>query len=173
MWPGHARTFPGTTADLELHDVLAGLAVLIGLIGIVLVFLPGLLLQVAAVTLWAFEEGTTTGWIVLVLVIAVAIAATVLKYLFPGRRLRQAGVPSWVLFAALAVAIVGMFAVPVVGFPLGFVLAIYLFERSRAGAAQAWPSTKRAVAAVLASIGIELAGGFVIAVTFFVGALRT
>lgn len=158
---------------MEAHDILAGLAVLIGLVGIVLVFLPGLVLQVVAVTIWAFEESTPTGWAVLGLVIFLAITATVLKYLFPGRRLRQAGIPSWVLFTALVVAVVGMFAVPVVGFPLGFVLAIYLFERARTGAERAWPSTKTAVKAVLASIGIELAGGFLIAVVFFSGALLT
>lgn len=156
---------------MEIHDVLAGLAVLVGLVGIVLVFLPGLALQVVAVVLWAFEESSAVGWVVVSLVIVLAVTATVLKYLYPGRRLREAGIPNWVLFTALMVAIVGLFVVPVVGFPLGFVLAIYLFERARVGSERAWPSTKTAVRAVLTSTGIELAGGFLIAVVFFSGAL--
>lgn len=156
---------------MELHDFLAGLAVLVGLIGIVVVILPGLALQVLAVGIWALEESSVAGWVVFGLVAAIAVTATILKYLSPGRRLKRAGIPGWLLLAAVLVAIVGFFAIPVVGAPLGFIVTIYGFERSRKGRALAWPSTKRALGAVLASIGIELAGGFAIATVFFAGAL--
>lgn len=146
---------------------------LVGLIGIVVVFLPGLALQSAAVALWALEESTVTGWVVLGLVVALAVAASVIKYLFPGRRLREAGIPGWVLLMAVIVAIVGLFAIPVIGAPLGFVATVYGFERMRRGKERAWPSTKGALKAVFTSIGIELAGGFLIAVVFFGGALLT
>lgn len=158
---------------MEIHDVLAGLVVLVGLIGIVVVVLPGLALQVAAVAVWAFEESTFTGWVVLGVVVALAVAASVLKYLFPGRRLREAGIPGSVLLLAVAVAAVGLFVIPVIGAPLGFVLTVYSFERARKGREQAWPSTKHALRAVFTSIGIELAGGFLIALVFFGGALLT
>lgn len=156
---------------MQIHDILAGLAVLAGLVGIVLVFLPGLALQVIAVAVWAFEESTTAGWVALGLVVALAVAASILKYLFPGRRLKEAGVPGWVLLMAVLVAIVGLFAIPVVGAPIGFVVTVYGFERARKGKDRAWPSTKSALKAVFTSIGIELAGGFLIAVVFFAGAL--
>ena len=158
---------------MEVHDVLAGLAVLAGLVGIVVVFLPGLVLQVAAVAIWAFEESTFVGWVVLGTVVGLAVTASVLKYVFPGRRLREAGIPGWVLLVAVMVAVVGLFAIPVVGAPIGFVVAIYVFERARKGRERAWPSTKTALRAVLTSIGIELAGGFLIAAVFFAGALTT
>jgi len=158
---------------LEIHDVLAGLAVLAGLVGIVVVFLPGLVLQVAAVTIWAFEESTLIGWVVLGTVIGLAVTASVLKYVFPGRRLREAGIPGWVLLVAVLVAVVGLFAIPVVGAPIGFVVAIYVFERARKGKERAWPSTKTALRAVFTSIGIELAGGFLIAAVFFAGVFLT
>jgi uncharacterized protein len=158
---------------LELHDVLAGLALLLGLVGIVTVILPGLVLQIAAVTIWAFVESSFIGWTILAIVIAMAVAAVFLKYLYPGRRLREAGIPGWLLLLAVVVAIVGLFVVPVVGAPLGFILTIYIFERARLGKVVAWPSTKAALRAVFTSIGIELAGGFLIVVVFFVGALVT
>jgi uncharacterized protein YqgC (DUF456 family) len=158
---------------LELHDVLAGIAVLIGLVGIVVVFLPGLLLQVIAVTIWAFEESTVVSWIVLGMVITIALAATALKYAFPHRRLRSEGVPGWVLFVAVLVAVVGLFVIPVIGAPIGFILTVYVFERVRRGRTQAWPSTKAAVKAVLTSTGIELAGGFLILIVFVAGAFMT
>lgn len=158
---------------MEIHDILAGLVVLAGLVGIVVVVLPGIALQVVAVAFWAWEESTLTGWVVVSIVAALAVAASVFKYLSPGRRLRAAGIPGWVLLAAVLVGIVGLFAIPVVGAPIGFVATIYGFERARKGRAMAWPSTKSALRAVLTSIGIELAGGFSIAVVFFAGALLT
>lgn len=158
---------------MEIHDVLAGIGVLVGLVGIVLVFLPGLVLQVAAVLIWSLEESNPVGWVVFGLVVALAVGASIFKYLHPGRRLREAGLPGWLLFLAVVAAVIGLFAVPVIGAPLFFVSTIYLFERTRRRRAQAWPSTKAAVRAVLTSIGIELAGGFLILIVFAVGALLT
>lgn len=158
---------------MEIHDILAGIGVLVGLVGIVLVFLPGLALQVAAVAIWAFEESTILAWVVLGVVITLALGATILKYLFPQRRMRAEGVPGWVLFVAVIAAVVGLFVVPVIGAPLGFVLTVYVFERVRRGAAQAWPSTKSALKAVLTSTGIELAGGFLILIVFVLGVFLT
>ncbi len=158
---------------MEIHDVLAGIIVLAGLVGIILPILPGLVLQIAAVGFWAWEESTTVGWSVFAVVVGLAIAASVLKYLSPGRRLKEAGLPGWLILVAVMVAIVGLFVIPIVGAPIGFVLTIYLFERARKGSAQAWPSTKTALSAVAQSIGIELAGGFLITVVFFAGAILT
>lgn len=158
---------------MAIHDFLAGVAVIVGLMGIVVPVLPGLALQVLAIGLWAFEESSLEGWILLGLVLTIAIATSIFKYLSPGRRLRQAGIPGWLLFAAVLIATVGLFVIPVVGAPIGFVLTIYLFERSRRGKERAWPSTKTALRAVFTSIGIELAGGFGIAVVFFGGILLT
>jgi hypothetical protein len=158
---------------LEIHDVLAGIGVLVGLVGIVVVFLPGLLLQVAAVALWAFEESSVLAWMVLGAVVTLALGATVLKYHYPQRRMRAEGVPGWLVLLAVLVAIVGLFVVPVVGAPLGFILTIYVFERVRRGPTRAWPSTKTALKAVLTSTGIELAGGFLILIVFVLGAFLT
>ena len=158
---------------MDLVDVLAGIGVLVGLVGIVLAVVPGLALQVIAVTIWAFEKGTPTGWVVLGLVLALAATATILKYVFPHRRLRDEGVPGWVLFAAIVVAVIGFFVIPVIGAPIGFILTVYVFERARRGPERAWPSTKTALKAVLTSMGIELAGGFAIVIVFFAGVFLT
>ena len=113
------------------------------------------------------------GWATLSAVLLVAVAATVLKYLHPGRRLRAAGIPHWLLLVAATAAVAGFFVIPVIGAPLAFVVSIYLFERRRRGKQAAWPSTKSALGAIATSIGIELAGAFTIAVIFFTGALLT
>lgn len=131
--------------------------------------LPGLSLQAVAIVLWAFEESTGIGWAVAAISVAVAGTATVLKYTHPGRRLRAAGVPTWAMALSVVAGVIGFFAIPVVGAVVGFVLALYVFERARVGGAQAWPSTKTALTAIAQSIGIELAAGFVIIVVFVAG----
>lgn len=120
---------------------------------------------------WAVVESSVGGWATLAVVLLVAIAATVLKYLHPGRRLKAAGIPHWLLLVAATAAAIGFFAIPVVGAPLAFVVSIYLFERRRRGKAAAWPSTCAALGAIATSIGIELAGAFVITVVFFASAI--
>lgn len=132
---------------------------------------PGLALQVVAIVIWAVVESSVGGWATLATVLIVATAATVLKYLHPGRRLKAAGIPHWLLLVAATAAVVGFFAIPVVGAPLAFVASIYLFERRRRGKAAAWPSTRAALGAIATSIGIELTGAFVIAVIFFAAAI--
>lgn len=158
---------------MDVVDLLAGIAVLVGSVGIVLTVIPGLAIQVIAVTIWAFEKGTAVGWVVLGLVLALAATATILKFVFPHRRLRDEGVPGRVLFVAMVVAVIGFFVIPVIGAPIGFILTVYVFERIRRGPTQAWPSTKTALKAVLASMGIELAGGFAITIVFFIGVFLT
>lgn len=157
---------------MEIHDILAGIAVLIGLAGTVVMILPGIVLQVVAVAIWAFEESTLLGWVVLGLVLALAVAATALKYVFPGRRLREVGIPRSVLALAVIAGTVGFFFF-VVGAPLAFLTVIYVFERARVGRGRAWASTKEAIKALMTSVGIELAGGALILVVFVAGALLT
>lgn len=137
----------------------------------VLVILPGIALQVAAVFVWALVESSLPGWVVLGLTLAIALDASVLKYLHPGRRLKEAGIPNWLMLGAVTAAVIGFFAIPIVGAPLAFVLTIYVFERQRRGRAVAWPSTKAALRAILTSTGIELAGAFVILAVFLTGAV--
>ncbi len=92
---------------------------------------------------------------------------TFVKYSIPKRKLNEGGIPNRTLLIATAVAIVGLFVIPLVGAPIGFVLAIYISERLRVGPDQAWPATKTSLGAVATSIGIELATGLLIAAIWF------
>lgn len=154
---------------MEIHDVLAGLAILVGLAGIVVVILPGLLIVTGAALVWSMVEGGPAGWIVAIVAVVVTVATIFFKYQHPAKRLTSSGVPTSHLVLATGAAIVGLFVVPIVGGPLFFVGAIYLLAMAKHGRAKAWPSTKAAVRAVVTSVGIELAGGGLIAVTWLAG----
>jgi uncharacterized protein len=112
-------------------------------------------------------KGGAAAWAVAITALVLAGIGTFIKYSIPKRKLNEVGIPNRTLLIATAVAIVGLFVIPVVGAPIGFVLTIYVFERIRVGAAQAWPATKTSLGAVATSIGIELATGLIIAAIWF------
>jgi uncharacterized protein len=155
-------------ADLgALRDLLVGLAILVGLVGVVVPVLPGLVLVLAAVVVWALERQDALGWTVLGVVVALFVVGQAAKYLVPGRRLKDAGIPGRTTLAGVLLGVVGFFVVPVLGLPIGFVLGIYLAERVRLGShALAWPSTGQALRAAGWSVLIELGTGLLMALTW-------
>src|SRR5689334_18779853 len=102
--------------------------IVIGMVGIVIPVIPGLLLCLSAVFLWALDAQTTLGWWVLGVCAVFYLAGLALQYAVPGRRLREAGVRRSTLVLAVLLAVVGFFVIPVVGAAVGFVLGIYLVE---------------------------------------------
>ena len=136
--------------------VVCGVLVVVGLFGIVVPVIPGTVLVLLGVLVWASEVGTAAAWTVFALATVCLVVGAVVKYAVPGRRLRAA-VPTSTLVVGGAGAVVGFFVIPVVGALVGFPVGIYLAERARVGAAGAWPSTREALRAVGVSILIELA----------------
>src|SRR5512139_1203063 len=105
-----------------MTDTLVGLAVLVGLVGIVVPVLPGTVLILGAVLVWAIEDGSATAWGVFAVAATMLVVGAVVKYAVPGRRLKATGVPQRTLLLGGALGVVGFFVVPVVGLVLGFVL---------------------------------------------------
>lgn len=148
---------------------LVGIAVVLGLAGVVVQILPGAFLVGGAVLAWGLIERGAAGWTVAAVALVVTAATQVVKYLVAGRYLERGGVPrSTMVWGALA-AVVGFFVVPVVGVFLGFVLGVFVAERLRLRATRdAWASTWRATKASGLTIVIELAGALVVAVAWVV-----
>jgi uncharacterized protein YqgC (DUF456 family) len=142
--------------------VIVGLAIAVGIVGVVLPVLPGALLAWAAIVVWAVVVGSATGWVVLAVATVSIGLAQVVKVLVPGRRLRGAGVPRRSILVGLVLAVAGFFVVPIVGLFIGFPLGVYLQERRRLGQHEpAWRSTQEALRAIGLSIAIELAATLV------------
>jgi uncharacterized protein len=148
--------------------------ILVGMVGIVVPVLPGLLLVLAAVFLWALDTGTILGWWVFGVSAALFAAGMALQYAVPGRRMRAAGVRRSTLVLAVLLGIVGFFVIPVIGAAVGFVLGIYLVELGHShDRTSAWVSTKAALKAVFLSMGIELLAAIAMATTWVVGVLAS
>jgi uncharacterized protein len=145
---------------MSTATVLAAVLIAVGLAGVVIPFLPGLVLVWAGIGYWAYDRGDTTGWVVLAIATAVLAVGLVAKYALPGRRMRESGVPWITLAFGFILGVIGFFVIPIVGLPLGFVFGVFVAELFRLGTfAAAWPSTRGAVAAVGLSMLIEFGAG--------------
>jgi uncharacterized protein YqgC (DUF456 family) len=153
-------------------ELLVALAIAVGLAGILVPVLPGSVLILGGVLLWAVDTGGATAWVVFAVVAALLVVGGVVKYLVPNRRLKSVGVPASTQWIGAAAGIVGFFVIPVVGLFVGFVLGVYAAERRRVGR-DAWPSTKAALRAVGLSILIELVAGIAATLVWVGGVLAT
>ena len=158
---------------MNAPEVIVGLAVLVGVLGVVVPVLPGSLLILVAVLVWAVQDGSNTAWTVFAAATVLLAVGAVVKYAVPGRSLKAAGVPNRTLMIGGLLGLVGFFVIPVVGLFIGFVLGVYLGELQRVGRDEAWPSTKHALKAAGLSVLIELVAAALAAATFFVGAQLT
>ena len=159
----------------EAEQLLVGLAMVAGLVGVLVPVLPGLLLIWAAGLWWTIADGGGPArWTVLVVLTALLALGTVAKYVLPARSAAARGAPTSTLVVGAAGAVVGFFAIPVVGLLVGGVAGIYLAEyrRLRDGG-RAWTSTRAALVAIGAGLLIEFTAGVLMLGTWLLGLLVT
>jgi uncharacterized protein YqgC (DUF456 family) len=150
--------------------VLVALVIAVGLVGIVVPLIPGILLVFSAIAVWAVVENNVTAWVTLGVVAALLAASTLIKYLWPMRRMRAADVGTSTLVAGAVLGIIGFFVIPVVGLVIGFVLGVYFAELARRHDQRvAWTSTVHALKGVALSVGVELAGALLATVAWVAG----
>ncbi|QIX26441.1 DUF456 domain-containing protein [Nocardioides sp. JQ2195] len=158
---------------MTLVDVIAALAIAIGLVGIIFPALPGSLLILAAALVWAVQVDQGAGWVVFAVITALLAAGSIVKYTVPGKGMRRAGVPGSTLALGAVLGVIGFFVIPVLGLVVGFVVGVYAAEVRRVGQVAARRTTMTALKAVGVSILIELAAGMLAALTFAVGVVVT
>ncbi|MFY1627230.1 DUF456 domain-containing protein [Micromonospora sp. WMMD735] len=156
-------------------SVIAAIAIVAGLAGVVVPGLPALPLCWGGVLLWALFGGAGPGrWAVLAAATVVAAAGAVIKYAWPGRNLKRTGVPTSSLLVGGLLGLVGFFVIPVIGLVIGFVGGVWGAERLRLGSNQlAWPATVQALKAAGLSMLVEFLAGLAIAALWVAGLLFT
>jgi uncharacterized protein YqgC (DUF456 family) len=158
---------------VTVTELVVGLVVLVGLVGIVVPLMPGTLLVAGAVVVWAVDDGSATAWVCTAVALGLLAVGLVVKYAVPGRRLKGSGVPTSTLVLGAVFALVGFFVIPVLGAFLGFVLGVYVAEVRRLGSRRAWPATRSALAAVGLSVLIELVAALLATAVWLGGAIAT
>jgi uncharacterized protein len=155
-------------------ELLVGLVIVVGLFGVVVQVLPGALLVLGAIAVWAFVTATPVAWVVLGIATLATVAGTVGKYLLAGRHLRTSGVPSSTLVWGGLAGVVGFFVIPVVGLFVGFVLGVFLAELARRRDRRpAWRATVAALQATGITILVELAAALVSSAAWLIAVLAT
>lgn len=155
-----------------LGEVLLGAVMVVGLAGVIVPVMPGLLLIAAAAVVWGFEVGGGAAWLVVVVMVAILGAGTVGKYLVPGRELsdQDTSTTTWVL--ATVAAVIGFFAVPIVGMVLGFLVGVWAGKRLETGDARAATrATRRLLAGIGRGIVVEFSAGFLAVAVWVVAVL--
>ncbi|HEX6422270.1 MAG TPA: DUF456 domain-containing protein [Acidimicrobiales bacterium] len=145
-----------------LVAVLA-LVMAVGAAGTIVPLVPGLSLVWAAGLVYGIDQGFgATGAAAFAVMTVLAVAATAAGYVVPKRRATGAGASRAAVWLGIVGAVVGFFAVPVVGLPVGGVIGIYAGERLRTrDAAAAWQATRATIVgfgvAALIQFGAALA----------------
>jgi uncharacterized protein len=152
--------------------VLVALFIAIGLVCVVVPVLPGGLVVFLAITVWALVVRSTTAWIVLGISAALFVAAEIIKFVWPMRRMRRADVATRSLVIGGILGVIGFFVIPVLGLAAGFVLGVFVSEyaalRDRG---RAWTATKHAIKGVALAMGVELTAALSAAIAWVVGVL--
>jgi uncharacterized protein YqgC (DUF456 family) len=150
--------------------VLVALVIAVGLVGIIVPILPGGILVIGAIGVWAFIESTVVSWVTFGIAAGLFVASQVIKYTWPVKRLRQAEVRSSVLVIGGVAGVVGFFVIPVIGLLIGFVLGVFGAELAiRRDLTRAWASTVHALKGVALSVGVELTGALLATIAWLVG----
>ncbi|MEV7419847.1 DUF456 domain-containing protein [Streptomyces sp. NPDC089919] len=139
------------------EQLLVGLVLLLGVLGVLVPGVPGTWLVWAGLLWWCLHERTGLAWVLLVGSTALLLVIQVVKWLLPPRHLRGTGVTRRMVVYAGCGALLGFFLLPVLGAVPGFVGGIYLCERLRLGSrGEAAASTRVVMRAVGTSVLVEL-----------------
>lgn len=106
----------------------AALLLIVGVMGTIFPILPGSLLTIGTLLVWAWVLGSTASWTAGLIGIALAVVGMSASAILTGRKMRREQIPRGPVIIGVVVGVVGMFIVPVVGLFLGFALGLLLAE---------------------------------------------
>ena len=159
------------TAEIIATLITAALLV-VGCLGVIVPVLPGSILIVVGLLVWALTVQAVEGWTVLAVGSVLALTGMAASAVLTGARLKQRQIPNRSLLYAAAGAVVGLFVIPVVGIFVGFFVGLLLSETARqrdlrTALDSSWVALKAAGLGIVVEFGCALAASSV----FVLGAL--
>jgi uncharacterized protein YqgC (DUF456 family) len=113
--------------------VLAGILLVVAAVGTVYPVLPGSLIAIVTLLLWAWAMGSRAAWVAALVGSLICVVGWSASAVLTGRKLRQLEVPGWSILVAIVGGVIGLFLIPVVGLFVGFGVALLLSEWARHG----------------------------------------
>lgn len=114
-----------------IWSIICGLAILVGVTGVIIPVLPGSLLIGAALLTWAIVINQPVGWLVFGLGAVFVATGMISSAVLTGRAMKKRAIPGRSVVFGVVLGIVGFFVIPVVGLLIGFVLGLFLSEYFR------------------------------------------
>lgn len=150
--------------------IVAAVLALVGLVGIVFPVLPGSITVGAGALVWAIWGGSSWGWIAFALIAVLLAVGAGSSWLLTGRSLQKHEVPKWPVAVGLAAGVVGMFALPGFGLPIGFALGLLAAEWFRVrdlrkALTTSWATIKALGLGILIELGCAMVAFGVLAVS--------
>ena len=155
-----------------IATVVTALLFIVGCVGIVVPVLPGSIVALIGLVIWAVVVQAPEGWVVLALGATLLIAGLSSSLVLTGSRLKRREIPNRTLLFGVVGAVVGMFVIPVVGLFIGFLVGLLLSETVRnrnlsTALASSWVAAKAMGLGML----VELSCALLASLTFIVGAI--
>ncbi|TLP74232.1 DUF456 domain-containing protein [Nesterenkonia sphaerica] len=158
-----------STAAETVATLVAGIVLIAGLVSVVVPVLPGSLLVIVALLVWAVLLGGPTVWAVSLAGVMLALLGWSASTVLTGRVLRRESIPRGPILVALAAGLVGLIVLPPLGLFLGFALGLFCAEYFRRE--RDWRAAGSSSLQALRAVGIGLLVEFFcagVAVSLFV-----
>jgi uncharacterized protein YqgC (DUF456 family) len=114
-----------------LATVIAGVVLVIAAVGVVYPVMPGSLIAIVTLLVWAWVIGSWPAWVVAVIGTLLCAVGWSASAVLTGRKLKELEVPKWSIAVAAVAGLVGMFLIPVVGIFVGFAVGLLVSEAVR------------------------------------------
>lgn len=118
------------SADV-IAAIIAGVLAIVGVIGIVVPVLPGSITIFVGMLVWAIWGGSGWSWGALIIGGIPLLIGMISGWILTKRGLDKREIPGWPIWVGVAAGIVGMFVLPVLGLPIGFVIGLIAAELVR------------------------------------------
>lgn len=150
--------------------IAAGALALIGLMGIVLPILPGSLAIGIGALVWAIWGGSSWGWVAFGVAAVLLIIGGLSSWLLTGRSLQRHEVPKWPVVVGITLGVVGLFVLPGLGLPIGFVVGLFLAEwyrlrDLRKAVTTSWATVKALGLGILVELSCAMVAVAVVAIS--------
>lgn len=128
-------------------SVVSGLLLVVGVLGTIFPILPGSMLIIGTLLVWAWVLGSSASWTAGLIGMALAAIGMSSSLVLTGRKMKKEQIPNGPVTIGVVVGIVGMFLIPGIGLFIGFavgLLAAELVRRRDFGAAvrSSWEALK-------------------------------
>ncbi|THJ68588.1 DUF456 domain-containing protein [Arthrobacter echini] len=157
--------------DLQVvMTVVCGALIAVGIAGVIVPVLPGSILIIISLLVWALTVASTEGWVVFAIGTVLAGGGLAAGLVLTGRTLRQRQIPGRSVTIGALAGIVGLFVIPVVGLFVGFAAGLFVSElvrQRRAG--PALTSSLHALKATGVGILVELGLACLAGTTWVIG----